>query len=125
MYLLYLFIITSFITLLQIDNPHAVAVDSGIAIKPIPVRDNVIELDVVAIITNVLNDFNIVVYVLYFLYFFLDLLFFSLTYVVISLILSIEILKLLMSIPFFSSLCYKSNFFNGAERYILSAFASI
>ena len=65
----------SYITLLQNDNPHAVAVDIGIAIKPIPVRDKVKELDVVAIITNVPNDFNILVSVLYFLYFCLDLLF--------------------------------------------------
>ena len=53
--------IISYITLLPIDNPHAVAVDIGIAIKPIPVRDKVIELDVVAIISNVSNDFSIVV----------------------------------------------------------------
>ena len=69
--------IISHITLLPIDNPHAVAVDIVITIKPSPVRLNVIELDVVAIITNVLNDFNSVVIVLYFLYFFLDLLFSS------------------------------------------------
>ena len=53
--------ILSYITLLPIDNPHAVAVDIGIATKPIPVRDKLIELDVVAIITNVSNDFSIVV----------------------------------------------------------------
>ena len=52
--------IISYITLLPIDIPHAVAVDIGIAINPIPVRLNVIELDVVAI-TNASNDFNIVV----------------------------------------------------------------
>ena len=70
--------IISYSTLLPIDKPHAVAVDIGITIKPIPVRDKVIELDVVATITNVSNDFSIVVIVLYFLYFFYDLLFFSL-----------------------------------------------
>ena len=43
--------ITSYITLLPIDNPHAVAVDIGIAIKLIPVRLKVIELDIMAIIT--------------------------------------------------------------------------
>ena len=48
--------IISHITLLPIDNPHAVAVDIGIAINPIPVRDNVIDLDVVAIFTNASND---------------------------------------------------------------------
>ena len=63
------------ITSLPIYNPHAVTVDIGIAINPIPVRLKVIELDVVATITNVSNDFNIVVSVLYFLYLFLDLLF--------------------------------------------------
>ena len=63
--------IISYSTLLPIDKPHAVAVDIGITINPIPVRDKVIELEVVAIITNVSNDFSIVVIVLYFLYFFL------------------------------------------------------
>ena len=66
--------IISYSTLLPIDKPHAVAVDIGITINPIPARDKVIELDVVAIITNVSNDFSIVVIKLYFLYFF-DLLF--------------------------------------------------
>ena len=60
-YLLYLLMIISYITLLQIDNPHAVAVDFGIAMNRIPVWLNVIEIDVVAMITNVSNDFNIVV----------------------------------------------------------------
>ena len=60
--------ITSYITLLPIDNPHAVTVDISIAINPIPVRLKVIELDVVAIITNVSNDFNIVVIVLVFFF---------------------------------------------------------
>ena len=31
--------IISYITLLPIDNPHAVVVDIGIAINPIPVKD--------------------------------------------------------------------------------------
>ena len=70
--------VTSHNTLLPIDNPHADAVYIGIAIKPIPVRDNVVEVDVVAIITNVSNDFSVVVIVLYFLYFFFDFLFLSL-----------------------------------------------
>ena len=67
--------ILSYITLLPNDNPHAVAVVIGITIKPILVRPKVIELDVVAVITNVPNDFNIVVNVLYFLNLFLALLF--------------------------------------------------
>ena len=52
------------------DKAHADAVDIGITIKPIPVRDSIIELDVVAIITIVSNDLSIVVSVLYFLYLF-------------------------------------------------------
>ena len=56
----------STITLLPFDIPHAVAVDIGIANNLIPVRLNVIQLDVVAIITNISNDFNIVVIVLCF-----------------------------------------------------------
>ena len=60
----------SYITLLPSDNPHAVAVDFGIAIKPIPLRDKVIELYAVAIITNVSKDFSMVVIVFYFLLFF-------------------------------------------------------
>ena len=58
--------IISCITLLPIDNSHAVGVDIGIAIKRIPVKDNVKELVVVALITIVSNDFNIVVNVFYF-----------------------------------------------------------
>ena len=58
--------IISYSTFLPIYNPHSVAVDKGITIKSIPVRDNVIELDVVALITNVSNDFGIVVSVLCF-----------------------------------------------------------
>ena len=68
----------SYNTLLPIDTPHAVAVDIGTTIKPIPLRLNVIDLDVVAINTNVSNDFQIVVIVLFFLYFLFDLLFLSL-----------------------------------------------
>ena len=59
-------------TLIPIDNAQADAVDFGITIKPIPVRLSVIELGVVAIITNVSNDFSIVVLVLYFQNFFSD-----------------------------------------------------
>ena len=109
--------------LLPSDNPHAVAVDIGIAIKPIPVRDKVIELDVVAIITNVSNDFSIVVIVLEFLYFFFDLLFLSLKYVIISLMLLIWLLKLLTSFILFSHRFSESMFSNnGAEGYNLSVF---
>ena len=63
-------------TLLPIDNPRAVAVDIGIANKPIDVRLNEKELDVVAIITKASYNFNFVVNDLYFLYLFFDLCFF-------------------------------------------------
>ena len=107
LFFLYLLMVVSYITLLPIDKPHAAAVDIGIAIKPTPVRLKVIKLDVVAIITNVSNDFSIVVNVLYFLYFFLDLLFLSLEYAIISLMLLIWLLKLLTS--FFSFLIFVLN----------------
>ena len=68
--------ITSYNTILPFDKDHTDAVDLGITIKPVPVRESVIELYVVVIITNVSNDFNIVVNVLYFLYFFLHLFFY-------------------------------------------------
>ena len=93
--------IISYITLLPIDNPHAEAVVIGFTIKTIPVRLKVIELDVVSMITNVSNDFSIVVIVLFFLYFFFDLLFLFLKYVIHSLILLIELLKELTSFSFF------------------------
>ena len=69
--------IISYSTLLPIDNPHTVAVDISVAFKPLSVRDNVTELNVWAIITNVSNAFNSVVFVSYLIYFFLDLLFLS------------------------------------------------
>ena len=78
LYLLYFFKIIWYSSLLAFDNPHAVAVDTGITIKPIPERLNIIALDVVAIITKVTNDFSIVVIVLYFLYFFFDVILLSL-----------------------------------------------
>ena len=90
--------ITSYNTLLPNDKAHA---DKALSNR---LRDNVIELDVVAIITNVSNDFSIVVTVLYFLYFFLDLLFLSLKYVISSSMLLICLLKLLTSINFSSNL---------------------
>ena len=51
-------------TLLPIDKAHADEVDFGITIKLIPVRLNVIDLDVVAIRTIGSNDSNIVFRVL-------------------------------------------------------------
>ena len=91
----------SYFTLLLIVERHAIPLDFGIAINPIPVRDKVIEIDVVVTKTNVSNDFNNVVNVLNFLYHFLDLLFLSLKYVIISLLLLIDILKLMTSFNFF------------------------
>ena len=70
--------ITSYITLLPIDKAHAVAVDIGITIKPIPVTLKVSELDVVAIIPNISNDKKSEFIVLYFLYFFFDFFYFCL-----------------------------------------------
>ena len=61
----------SYNTLLPTDKANADAVDIGIAINPIPVRDKVIELDVVAISTNVSNDFSFVVIVFIFFIIFL------------------------------------------------------
>ena len=64
LYFLYLFTIMLFITLLPIDKAHADAVDIGVTIKPFPVRESVIDLDVVALIMKVSNDFNNVAIVL-------------------------------------------------------------
>ena len=100
----------SYSTLLPIDKPHADAVDTGITIKPIPVRLKVIKLDVVAIITNVSIDFSILGIVLYFLYLLFDLLFFSLKNVIIPLMLLIWLLKLFTSFNFFSNRFSRSIF---------------
>ena len=118
--------ITSYNTLLPIDKAHADADDIGITFKPIPVRLNVKELDVVAIITNVSNDSSIVVIVLYFLYFFFHLLFLSLKYVIISLMLLIWLLKLFTSFNFFSNRFSRSMFSkSSADGYNLSVLWSI
>ena len=78
LYLLYLFMIISYFTLLLSVIPQTTEIDIGIAIKPIPVRLNVVELDFVPIKRTLSIDFSIVVIVLCFLYFFFDLLFLSL-----------------------------------------------
>ena len=96
--------IISYITLLTNDNLHAAPVDIGIAIHPFPVELNVIELEVVARITKVSNDFNVVGIILYFSFFFLDLLCLSLKYVIISLMLLIELIRLYTSLFFSLSL---------------------
>ena len=63
--------------------------------------------------------------VLYFLYISFDLLFLSSKYVIISLMLIIELLKLFTSSNFFSNLSSKSLFSNGADGYNRSVFCSI
>ena len=125
LFLLYLFMMTSNNTLLPIDKAQAVVFDIGFINKSIPVRFKLIELDVVALITKVWNDFNIVVIVLNFFYFFLDLLFLSLKYEIICSMLLIWLLKLLTSFIFFSNLCSRSMFSNGAEGFNLSVFWSL
>ena len=119
--------IISFISLLPVDNEQVDAVDFGIATNAIPERDSIIEVEVMAEITNVSTDFNIVVSVLYFFYLFSYLLFLSLKHVINSPVLLIEILKLFTSFIFFPSLCSRSIFLysSGADGYILSVFCSI
>ena len=116
----------SYITSLPADNSLAVTVDIGIAFNPNPVRDNVIELDVVAMMTIVSNDFNAVLKVLCSSQFFSDWLFLSLNYVIISLLLFFDLLKLFTTLCFFSKVCSKSKFFScsGADGFNLSAFWS-
>ena len=117
--------IISFISLLPIDELHAVAVVVVITIKPIPVRDKVTQLDVAAIMTNVSNDFNKIVIVFIFSVFLFGFVFLSLKYVIISLMLSIEMLKLFTAFNFFSTQCSKSIFSNGADGYNFCVFWSI
>ena len=62
--------IISYINLLPIENPHAITVDIGITIKPIPVNLNVIELVVVAIITTVSIDFFCSYHFIFFVFLF-------------------------------------------------------
>ena len=61
--------IISTITLIPIDNPHDVAVDIVITIKPISVRLNVKELVVVAILTVVSIDFIFLVIIFFYISF--------------------------------------------------------
>ena len=73
-------------TLLPYDKPQAIPADIGNTIKPIPVIDRVIEVDVAAMMTILSTDSNIVFKVLQFLYRFFDLWFLSLKYVIINVI---------------------------------------
>ena len=65
---MYFCITISDIILLIIVNPYPLETDIGKSFNPYPVRLKVTELDVVAIITIVSNDFNIVDNVLYFFF---------------------------------------------------------
>ena len=110
--------IISYITLLLIDNPHAIPVDIGIAIKPIPVRLTVIRLDVVAKSSNVSNDLliQILFYNFYipFWFFFIFEMFYHFFNV------GDRVNK--TNYIFFCNLCSKSFFSNGAEGNNLSHF---
>ena len=109
-------------TLLRNDRVLAKPADIGKILKPTPITDKVTEVDVAVMITIESTDSHFVFRVLYFLYLFFDLLFLSLKYVIISLMLLIWVLKLLISFNFFSSPCSKSLFSRGALGYNLSIF---
>ena len=64
LYLLYLFMINLCNTLLPNDRVQAILADIGNTIKPIPVTDSVIEVDVAAMITILSTDSNTVFKVL-------------------------------------------------------------
>ena len=87
-------------TLLPNDRVKAIPADIGKIIKPIPVIDRVIEVDVAPMIMIESTDSNTVFRVLKILYLFLDLFFMSLKYVVISLMFLTWLLKLLTSFIF-------------------------
>ena len=67
-------------TLLPIDRLQAVPADIGKIIRPLPVIDRVIEVDVAPMILLLSTDSNTVFRVLIFLYLFFDLLFLSLKF---------------------------------------------
>ena len=71
--------------LLPKDIPQAIPAGIGKIIKPIPVIDSVIDVEVAPMITMLSTDSYTVFKVLLFLYFFFDSLFLSLKYVIISL----------------------------------------
>ena len=96
-------------TLLPNEKAQATPADIGNTIKPIPLTDEVIEVDVAAMITILSADYNTVFRVLKFFCLFFDLLFLSLNYVIISLILLIWLLKLLTS--FFSRVFFLNQYF--------------
>ena len=113
-------------TLLPIDRVQAIPADIGKTIKPTPVIDGVLGVDVAPMIMILSRDSNIVFRVLEIFYLFFDLLFLFLKYVMISLTLLLWLLKLLTTFNFFFNLCSRSIFFSiGAEGYNLFVFASI
>ena len=64
LYLLYLLLINLCNILLPNDRTQAIPADMGKTIKPIPVIDRVIEVDVAAMITILSTDSNIVFWIL-------------------------------------------------------------
>ena len=112
------------VTLLPIDNPHAFAADIVIPINQVPVTDKLIELDFLANITTLLNDFILVVNIYFVFIFFLR--FMDLIFEVSNhfLLILIELLKLFTSLVLFSSLCSKSwsDVFKGINGYIFLFF---
>ena len=121
-----MFIIILSITLLPNDRVQAIPADIAKIIKPTPVIDRDIEVQVAAMTMIESTSSNTMFRVLNFLYIFLDLLFLSLKYVIISVRLLMWLLKLLTSFNFCSNSFSKSIFSNnGAEDYNLSVFVSI
>ena len=104
-------------TLLPNERVQLFPADIGKTIKPIPDLDRVIDVDVDPMIILVSTDSNNVFRVLYCFYLFFDLWFLSPKYVIISLKLLMWLLNLLTSFNFFSSVCSKSMFSNGADGY--------
>ena len=101
MYLLYLFMINLCNILLPKDIPKTIPADIGKTIKPIPVIDRNIEVDVAAMITMLIQ---ILILCLKFYKFYISFLIYGfclLKYVIISLMLLIWLLKLLTSFIFF------------------------
>ena len=92
-------------TLLPNGRVHAIPAVIGKAIKPIPITDRVIEVDVVPVIGTESTDSKIVLSVFYFLYFFFFIYGFFWKYVIISLMLLVRLLKLFLSLNFLSKLC--------------------
>ena len=103
-------------TLLPNGRAHAIPADVGKKVNPIPFIDKFIDVDVAPIVTFSSVDSKIVFRVLKKLYFFFEFCLLSLKYVTVSSMSLIEVMKLFTSSDFFSNLCYKSLFSNGADR---------